>query len=84
MLFKADCFDDAMDYPGNEIASIPAITSPFFCLKECKSRPNCLFYSFHTDSQICSLKTTNGVPTPSSVTVSGSVVCEPRGNTLSL
>ncbi len=77
--FSADCFDDGTDYPGNEIASLQPITSPYFCLRECQKRPECLFYSFNTDTQTCSLKTSDGIPTSSSVTVSGSVVCEPRG-----
>jgi hypothetical protein len=79
-ILSADCFDDGRNYPGNEVASLPDISSPYFCLMECKKSPDCLFYSYNINKKVCSLKSSNGNPRPSPSTVSGSVVCEPRGN----
>ena len=79
ILFLADCFEDSLDYPGNELASVPAISSPYFCLLECKKRSDCLFYSYDMTTNVCSLKSSNGNPVPSLTAISGSVVCQPRG-----
>ena len=75
ILFLADCFEDSLDYPGNELASVPAISSPYFC----KKRSDCLFYSYDMNTNACSLKSTNGNPVPSVKAISGSAVCQPRG-----
>ena len=75
----ADCYDDGMNYAGNELISVANILSPYFCLLECQKRSDCLFYTYNMDSLSCELKSSNGIPNPSTVSVSGSVVCQPRG-----
>jgi hypothetical protein len=76
---SADCYEDSIDYPGNELALVPQISSAYFCLQECKKNPACLFYSFNIATKGCSLKNSLGDKVASNYVVSGSVVCEPRG-----
>lgn len=53
---RTGCFEQGIDYFGNDIKTVTNVTSPFICQENCKRFQQCLHFTLQTSTQNCYLK----------------------------
>ena len=51
-----DCYEDELDYPGNDIKVLYLKFKPEDCLKACETEHLCKYWTWHKFAKRCNLK----------------------------
>ena len=76
----ANCFEDNVGMPGNDIEGNGDIKTKEDCCTSCKNKEGCTFFTYNKDQERCWLKSSDAGRKAAENRVSGSVDCC-KGNT---
>ena len=76
----ANCFEDNVGMPGNDIEGNSDIKTKEDCCTSCKNKEGCTFFTYNKDQERCWLKSSDAGRKAAENRVSGSVDCC-KGNT---